>query len=201
LREELPAEHRSAWAEVVKYGMLERSLMRDQEVGNLFFEDLESHAGELKKFEKPAMLDVVARCVALKAQVVAGDERDSGQYRILLNYGHTIAHALATATNYQLRHGDAVAIGMAVEARLAVRLGLADTEVERRQNRLLESFGLPTRLPAVQHNELLDLVRLDKKVFGEAPRWILPIEIGRAKVLSSVNNEDIVAALKEISQA
>jgi 3-dehydroquinate synthase len=200
LLEESPAELRSAWAEVVKYGMLERSLLRDEEVRNLFFDELELRAEQLKKLDKQTLLNVVVRCVALKAQVVAGDERDSGQYRILLNYGHTVAHALETITNYQLLHGEAVAIGMAMEARIAVRMGLAQPEVEIRQNRLLQQFGLPTRLPAIPHDELLDLIRRDKKVFGEAPRWILPMEIGRARVLNTVNEDNILAAMRENSE-
>jgi 3-dehydroquinate synthase len=200
LRDETPAELRSAWAEVVKYGMLERSLLRDQEVQNLFFEELENGAEQLKRLDKQTLLEVVARCVALKAQVVAGDERDSGQYRILLNYGHTVAHALETITNYDLLHGEAVAIGMAVEARLSVRLGLANPEVELRQNHLLQHFGLPTRLPAIPQDHLLDLIRHDKKVFGDVPRWILPIEIGRARVSSTVNDCEILAALRECSK-
>ena len=200
LRDEHPAELRSAWAEVVKYGMLECSLLRDQEVHNLFFAELEQRAGELIKLEKQTLLDIVSRCVALKAQVVAGDERDSGQYRIFLNYGHTVGHALETATNYELLHGEAVAIGMAVEARLAVRLGLAEPAVEHRQNRLLEVFGLPIRLPAVSRDLLLDLIHHDKKVFGDAPRWILPLAVGRAKISQSVNDADLTAALEECSK-
>ena len=86
LRDEPPAKLRAAWAEVVKYGMLECSLLRDQEVRNLFFAELEQRADQLMKLEKQTLLDIVARCVALKAQVVAGDERDLGQYRIFLNY-------------------------------------------------------------------------------------------------------------------
>lgn len=199
LLEESPAELRSAWAEVVKYGMLERSLLRDREVRNLFFDELELRAQQLMNLDKQTILDVVARCVALKAQVVAADERDSGQYRILLNYGHTVAHALETITDYRLLHGEAVAIGMAVEARIAVRIGLARPEVEVRQNRLLRQFGLPTRLPAIPQDELLDLIRRDKKVFGEAPRWILPTEIGRARVMNTVSDNDILAALRENS--
>jgi 3-dehydroquinate synthase len=199
LREESPAELRSAWAEVVKYGMLECSLLRDQEVRNLFFDELELRAEQLKNLEKQTLLDVVARCVALKAQVVAGDERDSGQYRIFLNYGHTVAHALETVTDYQLLHGEAVAIGMAVEARISVRLGFAPPDVEARQNRLLQQFGLPTHLPAVSQDRLLDLIQRDKKVFGDVPRWILPIGIGRAKVSSAVSDCEILAALRETS--
>ena len=199
LRQESPGELRSAWAEVVKYGMLECSLLRGQEVRTLFFEELERNVEPLKKLEKQPLLDVVARCVALKAQVVAGDERESGQHRILLNYGHTMAHALETATGYKLLHGEAVAIGMVVEARIAVRLGVAQPEVEARQNRLLEQFGLPTRLPVIPLDQLLDLVRHDKKVFGDAPRWILPQTIGRARISHAVKDEDILAALGQCS--
>jgi 3-dehydroquinate synthetase len=88
--------------------------------------------------------------------------------------------ALATVTQYELLHGEAVAIGMAVEARIAVRLGLAQPEVEKRQNRLQKQFGLPTRLPLTSHDQLLDLIQHDKKVFGDVARWILPLSIGRA---------------------
>jgi 3-dehydroquinate synthase len=199
LRDEPPAELRADWAEVVKYGMLEGSLLRDQEVRDLLFDELEQHVDRLLNLEKQTLLNTIARCVALKAQVVAGDERDSGQYRIFLNYGHTVGHALETATNYELLHGEAVAIGMAVEARLAVRLGVAEPAVEARQNRLLARFGLPTRLPQVSQVLLLDLIQHDKKVFGDAPRWILPTAIGRAMVSHSVSEGELISALRECS--
>ncbi len=166
LRSEDPEERRSAWAEVVKYGMLESSLLRDHVMGVTLFEQLEKSVEQLTALDKSVLLGVVSRCVALKAQVVAADERDVGQYRIFLNYGHTVGHALETATGYRLLHGDAVAIGMAVEAALAVRLGLADASVEARQNRLLERFRLPTRLPEVSLDRLLELIHHDKKVSG-----------------------------------
>jgi 3-dehydroquinate synthase len=119
-----PRKLRAAWAEVVKYAMIESSLLRDQAMGITLFELLERHTQELISLERSIPLNVVARCAALKAQVVAGDERDSGQHRILLNYGHTVSHALETDTSYDLIHGEAVAIGMAAGARLAFRLGL-----------------------------------------------------------------------------
>jgi 3-dehydroquinate synthase len=199
LRDEPPNELRAAWAEVVKYSMLETSLLRDQVMGVTLFDKLEASVNELIGLEKSALLEIIARCVALKAQVVAGDERDLGQYRIFLNYGHTLGHALETATNYELLHGDAVAIGMAVEAGLAVRLGLADAAVETRQNDLLARFGLPTRLPRVSLDLLLQLIHSDKKVFGDAPRWILPVAVGRAVVSKKVSEADLLAVLKERS--
>lgn len=199
LKDEPERDLRADWAEVVKYAMLENSLLRDQVMGTTLFDQLERYASELLNLEKAVLLNVIARCAALKAQVVAGDERDSGQYRILLNYGHTVGYALETATNYHLAHGEAVAIGMVVEARLAVRLGLLDGAVEARLNELLARFGLPTRLPKVPQIQLLEFIHHDKKVFGDAPRWILPVGLGRAVVSSKVAEADLKAVIEECS--
>lgn len=199
LRSEAPREYRAALSEVVKYAMLENSLMPHESIGMTLFEHLERGVEALLALERATLMQVVARCVALKAQVVAADERDLGQYRILLNYGHTVGHALETATGYTLPHGEAVAIGMAVEARIASRLGLAQAGVEARQNGLLERLGLPTRLPKVAHALLLEIMQRDKKVFGDVPRWILPIAVGKAMVSSSVREDDLVAALVDRS--
>jgi 3-dehydroquinate synthase len=199
IEDEDPEERRSAWAEVVKYAMLESSLLRDHVMGLTLFEQLEQNAAELSALKKSILLSVVARCVALKGQVVAADERDLGQYRILLNYGHTIGHALETASGYSLLHGDAVAIGMAVEAALAVRLGIADPSVEERQNCLLQKFGLPTRVPAISLDRLLTLVHHDKKVTGSTVRWILPVGVGRAVISRNVSEADLIEVLKQRS--
>lgn len=199
LRDESPEELRAAWAEVVKYGMLEGSLLRDQVPGVPLFDEVERSLEALRLLERRVLLNIVGRSVALKAQVVAGDERDLGQYRILLNYGHTAGHALETATNYALLHGDAVAIGMAIAARLAVRLGLADACVENRQNELLRRFGLPTRVPRVSLDLLIELIHSDKKAFGDTPRWILPVAVGRAVVSNSVTESELRAAIKDCS--
>jgi 3-dehydroquinate synthetase/shikimate kinase len=197
LQHEAPDELRAAWAEVVKYSMLEGSLLRDQVPGVTLFEQLERTADRLIGLDKPTLLETIARCIALKAQVVAGDERDMGQYRIFLNYGHTLGHALEAAMDYALFHGDAVAIGMAIEARLAVRLGMAEATVELRQAELLRRFGLPTRLPAVSLDLLLERINADKKVFGDAPRWILPVAVGRAVVSQQISDADLHAVLSD----
>lgn len=200
LQFEPACERRAAWAEVVKYAMLEGSLLRDQVVGVALYDELARNVDALIALEKQVLLNTVARCVALKAQVVAGDERDMGRYRIFLNYGHTLAHALETATKYKILHGDAVAIGMAIEAGLAVRLGLCDPSVEKFQNDLLVRFGLPTRLPRLSLEMLLQLINSDKKVFGDTPRWILPVALGRAQVSSAVGEADLISVLKERSE-
>jgi 3-dehydroquinate synthase len=199
LQDEPKNDLRAEWAEVVKYAMLEASLLREQVAGATLFDRLQEHVDELIRLERNTLLNTIARCVALKAQVVAGDERDSGQYRILLNYGHTIGHALEAATNYQILHGDAVAIGMAIESKLSVRLGLAKPEVEFRQNDLLARFGLPTQLPRVPQDVLLAHINYDKKVFGDVQRWILPVDIGRAIVSSAVTEADLINVFGEYS--
>jgi shikimate kinase/3-dehydroquinate synthase len=106
LREEPPRELRAAWAEVVKYAVLESSLLPGEVSGRTLFEQLEGSTDGLLRLDQRTLLPIMARCVALKAQVVNADERDLGQHRILLNYGHTLGHALETATDYALLHGD-----------------------------------------------------------------------------------------------
>jgi shikimate kinase / 3-dehydroquinate synthase len=192
---------RPAWAEVIKYAMLEGSLLRDEISGMKLFDVVSANVQQLLALEKRVLLDIIARCVALKAQVVASDERDFGQHRILLNYGHTIGHALETSTDYAVPHGNAVAIGMTIEAAISVRLGVARPEVAIHQNELLTRFGLPTKLPAVSIKLLLERIRSDKKVFGDSPRWILPVEVGRAIVSSSVSSDDLISVIQEFSSS
>jgi 5-deoxy-5-amino-3-dehydroquinate synthase len=105
----------------------------------------------------------VAECVRMKAAVVAGDEREAGA-RALLNYGHTLAHALETAGRYDLRHGEAVAIGLMFAARLAARLERIDDERVAYHHSVVASYGLPAELPAGSGvNELVEIMKRDKK--------------------------------------
>jgi 3-dehydroquinate synthase len=201
VRDEPVRELRAAFAEIVKYAMLEGSLMPHEALGETMLEQLERNVEALKALEHQTLTAIVARCVALKAQVVSADERDTGQYRILLNFGHTVGHALETASGYSLLHGEAVAIGMSVEMHLAVRLRLAEAGLEKRLNHLLERLELPTRLPQGDHQQLLELIQMDKKVFGVAPRWVLPTTVGRAAVLRNVAEDEVIAVLGECRQA
>ena len=97
---------------------------------------------------------VIACCCRLKAEVVSQDEREETGLRAVLNYGHTFGHALETLSGYgTLLHGEAVAIGMTCAARLAERLGRVDAAFTARQRRLLEAFGLPVALPALDRGQ------------------------------------------------
>jgi 5-deoxy-5-amino-3-dehydroquinate synthase len=135
----------------------------------------------------------VARCVEIKAAVVSGDERESGR-RAILNYGHTLAHALETAGGYDLRHGEAVAIGLVFAARLAQRLGRIDNERVADHERVVARYGLPGRLPAgVDHDRLIELMARDKKA-RDGLTFVLDGS-GGVEVVGHVSRADVELAL------
>ena len=138
----------------------------------------------------------VARCVEIKAEVVASDEREGGR-RAILNYGHTLAHALETAGKYDLRHGEAVAVGLVFAARLARRLGrIGDDDVERHY-RVVRSYGLPDRLPAdVDLAALVQLMGRDKKAL-RGLTFALDGNEG-VTVVHGIDAEVVMAVLEEM---
>ncbi|MDQ6662748.1 MAG: 3-dehydroquinate synthase [Chloroflexota bacterium] len=170
----LPVRERTeGWAEIVKYGII---------LDTKLFAQLEAHADSLRAFTAlsiPLLCQIVARCIALKVEVIEEDEREQGR-RAILNYGHTIAHALENVTGYgALLHGEAVSLGMVVAAALAQELGMFAASEAMRQNSLLQALGLPIEyFGAVQAEHLLDAIQLDKKVSGKRIHWVLPQHIG-----------------------
>jgi 3-dehydroquinate synthase len=122
---------------------------------------------------------VVARSVEIKAEIVAADEREAGR-RAALNFGHTVGHALEATSGFALLHGEAVAIGMVVEARLAETMGVAERGTASRIAGALERLGLPVRIPdGADAASLMDTMRHDKKVRGGAVRFALPSRVGK----------------------
>jgi 3-dehydroquinate synthase len=181
----------SGWAEVVKYGLI---LDKD------FFEFLESNVGRLIKLEQDAVNEAIIRSASLKAQVVSQDEKERGQ-RIILNYGHTIAHGLEAATRYiGFLHGEAVAIGMMGAAKLSQRLGILPASVVKRQQSLLRKFGLPTAFLGVNLAEIAKATEVDKKTRAKGIRWVLLEGIGKTAIRASVPQQDVLAVLEELSQ-
>jgi 5-deoxy-5-amino-3-dehydroquinate synthase len=138
----------------------------------------------------------VARCVAIKAAVVGADERESG-LRATLNYGHTLAHALETAGHYDLRHGEAVGIGLVFAAELAHRLGRIDEGRVEYHRKVIEGYGLPARLPSeTDEAQLLTLMARDKKAVAgltfvlDGPTGVQPVP--------GVPVDDVMAALEAV---
>ncbi|TAN00916.1 MAG: 3-dehydroquinate synthase [Rhodanobacteraceae bacterium] len=162
-----------------------------------FFEWLEAHIDALLARDVDALTHAIARCCRFKAEVVVRDEREAGE-RALLNFGHTFGHALETETGYgTLLHGEAVAIGMILAARLSARLGMADRSDAERLRALLQRTGLPTELPhGLTADALLARIRLDKKNRAGMLRLILWHGIGRAAIVDDVDAAAVRAVLQ-----
>jgi 3-dehydroquinate synthetase len=172
----LPERHlRNGWAEVVKHG-----LILDAEL----LADLEAVAGDPAAMKSE---ELIARSVAIKAGVVSDDEREADR-RTLLNYGHTIGHAIEAVTSYQsYLHGEAIAVGMHVAGRMSVGLGrMAPAELERQQA-ILRCCGLPEAAPDVPLEAVLGATLHDKKVRAGSVRWVLLDGLGRAVVHGPVD--------------
>ena len=184
----LPAnEYRSGLAEVVKYGVI-----LDAE----FFAFLESHVAEIIARQEGVLVQVVARCCRLKADVVEHDEREETGLRAVLNYGHTFGHAFESLLGYgNLIHGEGVAIGMCCAARLAQRLGRVDSQFIERQQKLLEAFGLPTAVPDLDRDKILAAMQHDKKVQHGSVKFVLPNRLGHVESVGEIDAKEVKAAL------
>ncbi len=139
---------------------------------------------------------IIRRAVAVKVEVVSIDEFERGE-RIILNYGHTLGHAIEKlAADWSLLHGEAVAIGMHAAARIAAAQGLCDAGLVERQRRLLEAYGLPVAVPqGLDVEAILATAMRDKKVQAKRIRWVLPTAIGSVTVRDDVPEQVVRAAL------
>jgi 3-dehydroquinate synthase len=163
-------EYRCGLAEVVKTAVA---------LDARLFARLERAAGRLARRDAAALEDVVIRCLRWKGRVVAADEREAGN-RAVLNLGHTVAHAVEAASRFRLRHGEAVAIGIATELRIAERMTGFPAKDTARVVALLGAFGLRTKIPpGLAIEEVLSFARRDKKARAGVVRCSLPAGLGR----------------------
>ena len=166
-----PEEFRAGLAEVIKIAAA---------LDAPFFVQLERNASRLRRDNTPLLARVIETAVALKATVVERDERETGLRRIL-NLGHTVAHALEASSGFAIRHGEAVAVGLACEARIAVELGLLAHADARRLEALLAATGLPVAPPRrINERTFLAAMSLDKKAVAEGTRFVLLRRIGES---------------------
>jgi 3-dehydroquinate synthase len=183
------AERASGWAEAIKHGVIADAAL---------FVALQQHAADVLALTEPITGELLQRAAAPKARVVSGDEREQGG-RIMLNYGHTIGHAIEAASDYTLRHGEAVAIGMMAAGTIAQRLGLFTAAELEAQRALLQAFGLPTRIPpAIDQEQILPRIASDKKVRGRRVRWVLPTRIGATVVREDVPEELVREVVEQL---
>lgn len=184
LLETLPdREFRSGLAEVIKYGAI---LDAD------FFTDIERNHRNILERDHTVLITMIKRCCELKRNVVQNDERESG-LRKILNFGHTVGHAIESLSHFRLLHGEAISIGMVAEAKLSTRTtGLALTDVFRIQS-ILDRCHLPTEIPpSYTLRKLLPVISYDKKNLGGTVYYTLLTGIGKAKI-------DIPVSAKKLS--
>lgn len=178
----------SGLAEVIKYGVID-----DAD----FFQWLETEAASLVERQPDAVRQAVAESCRSKARVVGEDERETSGRRAILNYGHTFAHAIEATAGYgELLHGEAVAIGMQMAARLAVDLAMAPESLLQRQRGLIEACGLPTTLASADPGEMIPVMRRDKKVAHGKLRFVLPSALGSVQLVSDVDETAVAKAIE-----
>ena len=179
------------WAEAIKHGFI-----LDAELVDVF----EEHAEALMDVDPEISAEVIRRSMAIKAEVVSQDERETLGIRILLNYGHTIGHALESSTEYgRFLHGEGVSVGMMGAARMAAEMGLMSPAIVDRQQRLLERFNLPISAPGVPADDVLTAMSLDKKVQSGTNRWVMLEDVGRSAVRQDVPWELVERTVRDLT--
>jgi 3-dehydroquinate synthase len=161
------------------------------------FDVLESNAVKVRSRDSELLKYIVTKCCRLKGRIVGEDEFEKTGKRVLLNYGHTFAHAFEIISKFKLPHGQAVAIGSIYAAKLAVKLGITGKDFVDRQIKFHESIGLPAELPAellatINWSEVSELMLHDKKTESGKLKFVLPIKIGQCKVVKDIDPKNII---------
>ena len=188
----LPERERvSGWAEAIKHGLiLDEGLLKKLEAG----------ASAILSLDTEVTTEAVRRSVAIKAEVVSRDEKETLGLRLLLNYGHTIGHAIEAATGYErFLHGEAVSIGMMGAAAIATSMGLLSEDEVERQRSVLRAFDLPLTSPGVDVAAVRETMSMDKKRSDGVQRWVLLDGIGHAVSRTDVPGEVVAEALTGLS--
>ena len=174
----LPAEElANGLAEVIK-----SAAIRSEK----FFTFLEQNLDKIKSLDEGALEEIVFQSVKIKAEVVEKDEMDLG-LRNILNYGHTIGHALEAASDFSIGHGSAVAIGMLAAARISHMMGILDRNEVVRLKKVIEQAGLPTEMPNLESTEIIKAMKHDKKIRRDKVRFVLLKSIGNVFITDEVS--------------
>lgn len=191
LLDTLPARQiRNGLAEVIKYGVI-----KDRHI----FAFLEKKYPDILKHDRDSLEYVVSRSSRIKAKIVERDELDRTGLRAILNYGHTVGHAVESASSYSSRynHGESVAIGMAVASDIALKLKLTSPAVCERIKGLIKKAGLPIKITGLSLSKICSSLAHDKKFVRGKNRLVLPVSIGKARVVEGVPDKIISEAIKK----
>jgi 3-dehydroquinate synthase len=175
--------------EVIKYAVI-----KDME----FFTWLEKNLDRILSLDDNVLETIVAKSAQIKAEIVESDEKDMG-LRNILNFGHTVGHAVESISHYQVAHGKAIAIGMVAASQISVEMGIMGAENTLRLKKLLGKAGLMTGLPQIDVGQLIKAMRFDKKVQSGKIRFILPRTIGQVFITDEVNSAILEKVLMEMT--
>ncbi len=178
-------------SEIIKYAVMS---------SRSFFDFLDKNILSLKKMEQNKLEYVIKECCEIKAKIVSRDEKDIRGVRAILNYGHTIGHAIEAAGGYGKRynHGEAVAIGMIAAASLSNKRGVLSGKELSRIKDLIRKAGLPTKIKGIQFSRIWEAQLHDKKFARGMNTFVLPAKIGKAVIVKNVPQDMIRAAIREI---
>jgi len=183
-------DFRAGWVEAVKMGI---TLRRE------LFETMEKRTDRILERDSKLMEELVDISVETKSDIVSRDERDE-DVRAILNYGHTVGHAIEGAYQGRIRHGEAVAVGMNAAAWLGEELGVSTGEVRQRQNRCLQALGLKLAFPGADKGVIARNLKLDKKVRDEKIRVVLTLQVGSASVWPHISSRLLRTAVKMVTE-
>ena len=173
--------------------IIKHAIIRDAEL----FKEIRNNLGKIMEKDQQALIKIVKRNCEIKAEIVEKDEKEAG-LRKLVNYGHTVGHALETLTHYKkYSHGEAIAIGMAVAGSISNKIGMLSKEELVSQNSLLRKAGLPIKVPNMPLNKIISELKKDKKTVGGKIEFVLLEKIGKASYGINVPNSIIEQALEE----
>ena len=185
-------EFKAGMAEIIKYGVI-----ADPDLFELL-ENLDN-ISELSSIDEKLLLEIIKRSAKSKAKIVIKDEKESG-VRAFLNYGHTFGHVIENLCGYgKWLHGEAVAMGMIAISQLAVQRGLLKEADAKRQKRLIEKAGLPSKWPRLELEDVLSSLQGDKKVKNGNVSFVMPLRIGDVKIFNNVSNNEIHECLQKLS--
>ncbi len=180
----------SGWAEALKHGLIKDEGLIDE---------FEKNVKNVLNLDKEITTELIKRSLNIKAKVVSSDEHELLGTRIMLNYGHTIGHAIETAGKYEkLLHGEAVSIGMMAAGYISNALGILTSSQFERQKGLLEMYGLPIKVEGINLTDVKNAMLLDKKTLDGSIRWVLLDEIGHSIVKNDVPEKLISEALGSV---
>lgn len=181
-------EFTSGMVEVIKY-----AIIKDKEL----YRYLDENAEDIIELKDENILHIIKTCCKIKTEIVSQDEKDKG-IRAILNFGHTIGHAIESASNFRLLHGESIALGMVAASKLSLKRKILNQKEYKKIIKILEKYNIATGFERANINKILLNMKKDKKREHDKLKFILPKSIGEVEQVNDVTEEEIVSVLNEM---